>query len=105
MPVVQTPTKMNLAFFVANALGTIIYVMASSLGWTIAQERELGLHSITGEPFIWVTAVFPIWALFFFVNLIWGVIIVRRRQWRAVRLMLAATGIWLVGVVVDFCHH
>jgi hypothetical protein len=105
MPVAQMPAKMNLAFLVTNVLGTVTYVMASSLGWTIAQERELGIHSITAEPFIWGMAVLPIWALFLLLNLIWAVIIIRRKQWRDARPWAVTACVWLVGVAIDFAHH
>lgn len=105
MPVAQMPAKMNLAFFVTNIVGAVVYVMASSLSWAIPQERELGLHSVTGEPFIWRTAVLPIWAFFSLLNLIWAGIIVRRKQWRDARLWAVMACVWLVGVVIDFAHH
>ena len=94
-----------MAFLVTNIVGAIVYVMASSLSWAIPQEREPGLNSTTGEPFVWGTAVLPIWALFSLLNLIWAAIIVRRKQWRDARLWAVTACVWLVGVVVDFAHH
>jgi membrane protein YdbS with pleckstrin-like domain len=96
---------MNLAFLVTNIVGAVVYVMASSRGWAIPQEREAGFYSVTGEPFIWAIAVVPIWALFSLLNLIWAAIIVRRKQWRDTWLWVVTACIWLVGAAVDFAHH
>jgi hypothetical protein len=99
------PAKVNLTFLVINIVGAIVYVIASSLSWAIPQERELGINSVTGEPFIWAMAVLPIWALFSLLNLIWAVTIVRRKQWRDARLWAVTACVWLAGVGVDFAHH
>jgi hypothetical protein len=95
--------RMSLALLAANVAGAIVYVITSSYSWAILHER--GLHSVTGEPFIWALAVLPILVLFSLLNLIWGAIIAVRRQWRSGRLWLIRACIWLVGVAVDFAHH
>jgi len=53
-----------------NLIGAIIYVRRASLSWPIPQEK--GLHSQTGEPFIWAAGVIPIFAIFLVVNAVWG---------------------------------
>jgi hypothetical protein len=64
------------ALLAFNFVGAIVYVRFSSLSWAIPEEK--GLHSQTGEPFIWALSVIPIFSLFFAVNAVWGVIILAR---------------------------
>lgn len=95
--------KVSIALLLANIVGAAIYLIASSYSWALPQER--GLNSTTGEPFIWALGVLPIWALFLLLNLIWGAIIVARKQWRSGRLWLFTGCIWLVSLTIDFAHH
>lgn len=95
--------KVNIAFLLANIVGIVIYLIASSYSWALPQEHVL--NSTTGEPFIWALGILPIWALFLLLNLIWGAIIAARKQWRSGRLWLVTGCIWLVSVAVDFAHH
>jgi hypothetical protein len=62
---------MGVGLLVFNFIGAIFYVHAASHGWVLPQEQ--GLHSVTGEPYIWALYVFPIWAVFLLLNLTWGV--------------------------------
>jgi hypothetical protein len=81
------PARINLAFLVTNIVGAVVYVIRSSPGWAIPQEREPGLDLTTGEPFIR------------------AVIIVRSKHWRDTWLWAVTACVWLVGTVVDFAHH
>jgi hypothetical protein len=94
----------GLALLVLNAIGAVVYLYRASPSWAIPAERELGLHSTTGEPFIWFVGILPVVAVFFVLNVTWGALILRRR-WRSGRLWLLATACWLVAVWVDFAHH
>lgn len=88
-----------------NLVGSVGYLVAVSPSWAIPVERENGIHSITGEPFIWALAGWPILALFFVLNLSWAAFILvkgRRQQWRS---WLIAPLIWLVSLWIDFAHH
>jgi hypothetical protein len=93
----------NLVLLLANFVGAMIYLIASSYSWALPQEH--GLASTTGEPFIWALGVLPIWAFFLLLNLIWGAIIAGRKQWRSGRLWLVTGCIWIASVAVDFAHH
>lgn len=95
----------GIALLTANVIGALIYVLAASHGWAIAQERAAGLHSVTGEPLVWALYVFPICIAFLLLNLTWGVFILARRQWRTGVLWLSTIPIWLVAVAIDFVHH
>jgi len=88
-----------------NFIGAVIYVVAASHGWAIPQEREAGLHSVTGEPYVWAGYVIPICAVFFVLNLTWGALIITRRQWQSGILWLMTIPIWVVAVAIDFAHH
>jgi len=91
--------------FTINFVGAAGYVVAASKAWVPAQERAVGLHSVTGEPFIWSLSVFPIWAVFILLNLIWGGFTVARRQRRSGIWWLMTIPVWLVAMAVDFTHH
>jgi hypothetical protein len=94
-----------LALFLLNLIGAIAYLAGASFAWAIPQEREAGVHSITGEPFVWFAAIFPIVAFFCVLNLVWGAIILARRQWRGGRLWVLAALVWLGATIIDFAHH
>jgi len=49
--------------------------------------------------------VFPILAAFLLLNLIWGIVILVRKQWFNVRLWLLTIPIWMVAIGIDFYHH
>jgi hypothetical protein len=84
-------------------VGAVVYVRRASMGWRIPEE--MGQVPITGEPFIWAIAILPVVALFFCVNLYWGVLIVHRRQWSSGRIWLLTVLVWLTAIVIDFWHH
>ncbi len=91
------------ALLAFNLVGAVVYVCLASRSWAIPRER--GLHSETAEPFIWFLSIAPIVAIFFVANVIWGVLILVRRQWRSGYLWLLTALIWLVAAVIDFAHH
>jgi hypothetical protein len=62
----------------ANALGAVIYVLRARQAWVIPEEAANGIHTITGEPFLWAAAALPVWIVFLVINLL-GVL----RSWRA----------------------
>ena len=95
--------RANVVLLVINAAGALLYVRRASYSWAIPQEK--GLNSTTGEPFIWAIAVLPVLAVAFLMNISWGVIILRRRQWSSSRLWLFVVVIWLVAIGIDFAHH
>jgi hypothetical protein len=95
--------QLNLLILIVNAAVASLYVWRSSLGWVIPEEK--GLNSTTAEPFIWAFAVFPVLAIALLINLIWGVIIFRRHQWRSGRTWLCIGVVWLVAIAMDFAHH
>ena len=97
--------RWSVVLLVLNFIGAVIYVIAASHGWVIPQEREAGLHSVTGEPYIWAGYVFPIYAVFLILNLTWGAFILARKRWQSGIFWLLTIPIWLAAVVIDFGHH
>jgi hypothetical protein len=95
----------TLSLIACNVIGIATYLLMASHAWAIPQERALGLNSTTGEPFIWATAVFPIYAVFLLLNSVWGVRLLRRQDWISGRFWLATFGFWIAAVTVDFAHH
>jgi hypothetical protein len=101
MPVGAQPV----AFFVANAVGAILYVLAASHGgWAIPEERAAGIYATTGEPFIWARNIFPIVAVFLVINITWTIMLARRK-WKGGGFWLLAAVLWLGALAVDFAHH
>jgi hypothetical protein len=97
--------RWSVVLLVLNFIGAVIYVVRASKGWVIPQERELGLHSVTGEPYVWALSIFPICAVFLMLNLTWGALILARKRWQSGIFWLMTIPIWLVAAVVDFTHH
>lgn len=95
--------RANVILLVINVAGALLYVWRASFSWAIPGEK--GLDSTTGEPFIWAIAVLPVFAIALFMNVSWGVMILRRRQWSSGRLWLFVVMIWLVAIAIDFAHH
>jgi hypothetical protein len=93
-----------LALLLLNVIGAFAYLIRASSAWAIPQERAAGIHSITGEPFVWFLAILPIVAFFIVLNVVWGAVIVRR-QWQAISFWLLTALVWLGAVAIDFAHH
>jgi len=100
-----TRERGGLALFALNFMGAVIYMVAASRGWVNAQERAQGLDSVTAEPFIWAMYVFPIWVLFVLLNLIWGGVVLARRNWRCGILWLMILPVWVAALAIDFAPH
>jgi hypothetical protein len=97
--------RWGVILLVLNFIGAVVYVVRASNGWVIPRERELGLHSVTGEPYIWALSVFPVCAVFLVLNLTWGAFILARKRWQSGIFWLLTVPIWLAAVVIDFAHH
>jgi hypothetical protein len=95
--------RVNLVLLAFNAIGAVVYVVRASPSWAIPQEH--GMVPITGEPFVWAVGFLPVLAIFSLLNLTWGALILRYRQWRSGRYWLLIAPIWLVAVLIDFSHH
>ena len=84
-----------------NLAGAVDYECLASRSWAIPQER--GLHSETGEPFVWAFSVMPVFTIFFVVDVFWGALILVSQQWRR-GYFVAADGPDLAGRCSDgFC--
>jgi hypothetical protein len=53
-----------------NLAGAVVCECLASRSWAIPQER--GLHSETGEPFVWAFSVMPVFTIFFVVDVFLG---------------------------------
>lgn len=93
--------RWSVALVLTNLIGAVIYLFASSHGWVDPRTPDV----VTGEPFIWAMAVFPIWGFFILLNLTWGTFVVVRKQWRSGRVWLLTIPIWAVAAAIDFAHH
>ena len=100
---IRLTQRTNLILLTLNVLGAVVYVCLASRGWRIPEEK--GMVPVTGEPLVWAIGVFPIWAVSLLLNAIWGLLILRWRQWRSGRLWLLLVPLWLIAVVIDFAYH
>jgi hypothetical protein len=98
-------SRISVAILLANVLGVAIYLLGARYAWVIPEEAANGIHTITGEPFVWASFVLPVWIVFLVINLAWGSIIVARRRWLDGRIWLMTFFVWIVAVIVDFAHH
>jgi cell division protein FtsW (lipid II flippase) len=94
--------RLGLALFVANVIGAITYIFASMASWARPEELAQGVHSVTGEPFVWATRTWPIFICFGLLNLIW---MSRIKRWRDSYFLIAIAMTWLIAVWIDFAHH
>ena len=97
--------RLSIALLVVNVIGAVVYLIGVSPSWAIPQERELGIHSTTGEPFIWALVAFPILGAFSLLNLAWGAHICIKKRWRSGYFWLMTLPVWLIAVWIDFAHH
>ena len=95
----------SIGLLALNFVGAVVYVVRASNGWVIPQERALGFHSLTGEPYVWAISIFPVCAVFLVLNLTWGAFIVARKRWQSGIFWLLTIPIWLAALVIDFAHH
>jgi uncharacterized membrane protein YoaK (UPF0700 family) len=95
----------NMVLLLLNAVGAVVYVYRASPSWANPVERQAGIYTLTGEPFVWFAGILPVLILFFVVNLAWMALIITRPQWRSKRTLLLTAVCWLAAVWIDFAHH
>lgn len=93
------------ALLLANVLGCVIYLLGAKHAWILPEEAGNGIHSTTGEPFVWAAFVLPVWIVFIIINLTWGVTILVRRRWLEGRIWLVSGSMWIIAAIIDFAHH
>jgi len=86
----------------SNAIGIAIYLMLASRGWRIPQEH--GMVPVTGEPFVWVLAL-PVLGVLILVNTVWGVMLLRHKEWTGRTLWLVTAVVWVLAIGIDFSLH
>jgi TRAP-type C4-dicarboxylate transport system permease small subunit len=95
----------NAILLIANVVGVVVFLWLGSWTWMPAEERRLGIHSVTGEPLIWALSALPVLAVFIVLNLSWAAFILGRRQWKSGRPWFLAMMIWLVALAIDVVHR
>jgi hypothetical protein len=93
---------LDIAFLAANAVGIGLYLRLASRGWRIPQEH--GAVPVSGEPFVWALAL-PVLGVFLLADLVWGGLLLRRREQKRGLWWFIVGGLWLIAIVVDFAHH
>jgi hypothetical protein len=93
---------LDLTFIVANVAGIVFYLRLASRGWRIPQEH--GAIPVSGEPFVWALAL-PVLGVFLLADLVWGGLLLRRRERKRGLWWFIVGGLWLIAIVVDFAHH
>ena len=94
--------RLSLAMFITNMIGAITYLFASMASWARPEELAQGVHSVTGQPFVWAARTWPIFICFGLLNLVW---LSRTGKWRDSYFLIATATIWLIAVWIDFAHH
>ena len=74
-------------------------------GLAIPEARAAGIHTTTGEPFVWFLSILPIVATFLVINVGWGAVILARWQRKGGLFWLLAAVVWLGAIAIDFAHH
>lgn len=98
--------RAGVVLVLVNLGGAVFFDWRVSTTWVISEEREAGLHAATmGDAFIWMMIALPIFLCFFVLNLGWGTVILRYKQWRSGRLWLTAFLVWLIALAIDHVHH
>jgi hypothetical protein len=97
--------RATVVMLVLNVVGPLVYLWLGSLTWVIPEEREAGINTVTGEPFVWAVSALPILVFFLLLNVTWGVLILIWRQWSSGLLWLLAALIWFVTMVIDHQHR
>lgn len=108
MPMMLWTKRLGIAgavLLLINVFGCVVYLLGARHGWIIPEEAANGIHTVTGEPFVWAAFVLPVWIVFLVINLVWGVMILARRRWLQGRIWLMSGLIWIVAVFIDFAHH
>ena len=93
---------LDVTFMLANAVGIAIYLVLASRGWRIPQERAM--VPVTGEPFVWALAL-PVLGIFFLADVVWGVMLLRHKEWKGRLWWLVTAAVWLLAIGIDFSHH
>jgi hypothetical protein len=101
----QASFRSSLVLFIINVTGVAAYVRGTSHSWAIPKEQAAGVHTVTGEPFVWSVYTLPILGVFALVQLFWAIHILRKRKWASGLLWLLAVVIWMAAVWIDFAHH
>ena len=92
----------DVIFVLANAAGVAVYLALASRGWRLPEER--GTVPVAGEPFVWALAL-PVLGVFFLADVIWGVLLLRSKQWEGRLCLLGSAAVWLLAIVTDLSHH
>jgi hypothetical protein len=93
----------NVVLLIVNVVGASLYVWLTSYSWALPQEK--GLNSTTSEPFLWAMAVVPTLGVALLIDVPWGIVILKRKNWSSGRLVLFVAVVWVVAIAIDFVHH
>jgi hypothetical protein len=93
---------LDLVFLLSNAAGILLYLRLASRSWRIPQEH--GMIPITGEPLVWALAL-PVLGVFLLADLVWGGLLLRRRERKRGLWWLVTAAVWLLAIAIDFSRH
>lgn len=98
-------SRTDTVMLAANVMGVALYLWRASDAWADPIERAAGVTTLTGEPFIWFAAIFPVVVACALLNVGWLAYIVVTRQRRSILPMALGALLWIGGIVVDFARH
>jgi hypothetical protein len=100
----QIARRKDAILFVANVLGIFAYLWLGSWTWTPPQERALQVDT-PGDAFVWALSALPVLAMFFVLNIGWGLIVLIRQQWKSGRAWFLVAMIWFIALAIDRAHR
>ena len=89
---------------VANVVGVFVFLWLGSWTWTSPQERAMHIFT-PGDALVWAFSALPVLAIFFVLNVSWGVVVLLGRQWKSGRTWLLVAMIWFIALAIDRAHR
>jgi len=100
-PAYSSFKSLDIVLMAANAVGIGLYLWLASRGWQLPQEQG---EPTGAEPFIWALAL-PVLGVFFLVDAVWGVLLIRSEESKRWRWWLVTAAVWHLAIAIDFYHH
>jgi len=95
------------AYFCRNSIAPAVWpclLRPRRLGQPLTAPNPGPPRTNRTEPFVWALAL-PVLGVFLLADLVWGGLLLRRRERKRGLWRFIVGGLWLIAIVVDFAHH